>query len=479
MNHETSYPIALEGDILRAKSDSDQYRLSVDNALLNGRNFLQSQIGENGDNMFALLLRLVSRILSDRSEHGVALFEEYCRLVKQGHFIHPDYRIRDVKGLEHDRRLTYSKDLIRQVELLETSPDRSSPPGTGPTIAQLSLIWSQIGFTLPPTLDYFIDRKLESIRLGGNQVKRVRFWGVIHNLNSDYYIIELERDDLEALQLERELSREKVELASDIISGLLRSCVSDDSIVSDWCGAESMVADMLDFILEDAIPPNTDEDLAAIVAFPTMEAILQEAIDVAQEPEVELSVMGSLDVVSCNATVSGVSELSLDGLKFVAAKKLLEVKMNALRYFVCQDPIKEDWIELPGISLDKIKASCDLRSYFKGDLAAPIGGSIGRKFLSHEKDYLRAVVARISMDQVSRASGSLLFSKRDVSVYYRETRLDRDWSVRNLNGRQPLPKIVWHRSKRWPGSFSFESDHIYHGWGQEESWSEESQAASI
>ncbi|XP_058811528.1 uncharacterized protein LOC131676480 [Topomyia yanbarensis] len=468
MNHEaTVNPFALEGDILQAKHDSDQFHLSLENALINSRNLLQSQIGENGDNMFALLMRLVSRILSEKSEHAVNLFEEYCRLVKQGHYIHPDYKLRDVTGAERDRQVTFSKNLIRQVRSLEECPDLSAAPTGEATIAQLSLLWSQIGFALPPTMDYFIDRQLERMRCR-EQVKRVRFWGVIHNLSSDYYIIELERDDLEALRLEREMSREKVVLAGDIITGLLRFCISDDSIVSDWCGAESMVADMLDFILEDSIPPNTDEDLARAVAVPTMDVLIREAVDVAQEPEVELSVMGSLDVVSCSATMADRSELSLDGVKFAAAKMVLEVKLNALRYFVCRDPIGEDWVELPGVNLDKIKASCNVRSYFKGDLATPIRGSVGRKFLEREQDYLRAVLARITMDQVSRRSESLLFSKRDVSVYYKETGFPSDWSVRELNGRQPLPRIDWYRSNIWPGSFAFDLDQIYHGWGLEE-----------
>ncbi|EAT42866.1 AAEL005630-PA [Aedes aegypti] len=442
----------LEGDILQAKSQQDEKRLSIDNALINARNVLLSHVGENGDNLFSLLMRLISRILVEKPGNAVDLFEEYCRLVKQGHFVHPDLKLQDVKGAEHERKVEYARSVQRKVRSLEHL--HSAP------------MWSQIGFTLPPSMDYFVDRQMELLRQVDG-AKHVMFWGVVHTLSGSYYVIEMERDSFEAVQLELQLSQEKTEIARDVIEGLLRATVSDDTIISDWCGAESMVMEMIDQILEFAIPPDSDEQLATAVAVPVLDRIVEEAIDEAQEPEVELSMMGSLDVISCNATLAS-SDLSLNQLKFASAKALLEVKMNVFRYYVSSDPVEGQWTELPtGITLDKIINSCEIKRYFKGDLDAKLAGGFV------ERDHLRAVLARISMDRRAccrpsdeSTQSQRLITERDVAIYYKATGFRRGW--RQMNNEQIPKSAGWRKSDTWPGSYAYGKEFfIYSGWGIE------------
>ncbi|XP_062549328.1 uncharacterized protein LOC134213888 [Armigeres subalbatus] len=445
----------LERDILVANNQQNEQRLSIDNALVNARNLLKSQIGDNGDNLFTLMMRLISRILAERPDNAVDLFEEYCRLVKQGHFVQPDLKLQDVKGIEHERKVQFARIVQRKIQ--SVGHLHSAP------------IWSQIGFTLPPSMDYFVDRQMELIKQADG-VKTVLFWGVIHTLSGSYYVIEAERDNFEAVQLELQLSREKTEIARDVIEGLLRATVSDDTIISDWCGADSMVMDMIDQILEFAIPPDTDEQLAAAVSGPLLEQIIDDAIDEAQEPEVELSVMGSLDVVSCSATLA-TSDLSLNELKFASAKALLEVKMNVFRYHVCRDPIGGDWTELPnGVTLEKVIDSRRVKRYFKGMLDATLVGGV------MERDHLRATLARISMDRFDclRSSDAAdrrqrLISDRDVAVYYKATGFANGW--REINGEQIPKSAGWRKSDTWPGSYAYGKEHfIYSGWGVEGGW---------
>ncbi|KXJ68568.1 hypothetical protein RP20_CCG002697 [Aedes albopictus] len=445
----------MERDILEAKSLRDERSLSIENALINARNILQAHIGENGDNLFTLLMRLISRILAEKPGNAVDLFEEYCRLVKQGHFIHPDLKLRDEKGVENERKVEFARSVqqkIRSMEHLHSAP-----------------MWSQIGFTLPPSMDYFVDRQMELLR-ATDGAKQVLFWGVVHTLCGSYYVIEVERDSFEAVQLELQLNQEKTEIARDVIEGLLRATVSDDTIISDWCGAESMVMEMIDQILEFAIPPDTDEQLATAVAVPLLDRIVEQAIDEAQEPEVELSVMGSLDVISCNATMAS-SDMSLNQLKFASAKALLEVKMNVFRYYVCCDPIEGAWNELPtGITLDKIVNSCSTKRYFKGNLESKLANGLV------ERDHLRAILTRISMDRYAAAQSSSadeppsnhqrsrLISERDVAVYYKATGFARDWH--RMNNEQIPRSAGWRKSNTWPGSYAYGRDFfIYCGWG--------------
>ncbi|XP_053681635.1 uncharacterized protein LOC128732413 [Sabethes cyaneus] len=468
--------LQLEGDILRSHEEQIQLHLSVESAVENTRNRLEAQIGESGDNMFSLLMRLVKRLLlADKSADAVDRFEEYCRLVKEEQFLLPEHTLREVKpDADRYRRAAFSREIIRQLRLPRQT-DGNFVTTVQPGIVQQAVFWSQIGYALPPSVDYFIERQMGCIRTDQSKpFRRVNFWGVVYTLGGSYYVIQLERDGLEACELEYQLSQEKCQIARDVLDGLLRACVSDDSIVSDWCGAESMAADLLEEILQAAIPPNTDEDLATAVAVPVMEAIIQEAVDAAQEPEVELSVMGSLDVVSCSATVEadGSSDLSLDEVKFATAKALLEVKLNVLRYFVCRDPFTGDkWTELPGVDLEKIVASRQVRKYFRGDLEAPTGADGGR-LLKQEKDYLRAVLARITMDQrVGRVgcseSGGGLFTDRDVNVFYKATGFSHDWRGKEFPAGQPMPRTIWRKSILWPGSFTYDSEQIYFGWGME------------
>ncbi|XP_065092425.1 uncharacterized protein LOC135713263 [Ochlerotatus camptorhynchus] len=445
----------LERDILEANNRQEERRLSTENALANARNLLLSQIGDNGDNMFTLLMRLVSRILAEKPKNAVELFEEYCRLVKQGHFIHPDYKITNVKGAENELKVDFANVVLRKIK----SQEGLRPPLN---IAQLAPLWAQIGFALPPSMDYFIDRQMELLRRGEN-VKAVRFWGTVITLTGSYYVIELERDSFEAVQLELQLSQEKAEIARDVIEGLIRMTVSDDSIISDWCGAESMAMEMIEQILEAAIPPDTDEQLATAVAIPVIDRIIEEAIDEAQEPEVELSVMGSLDVVSCSATLAS-SDLSLNQLKFASAKALLEVKLNVFRYYVCSDPFDGDWSELPGVNLDKIIASRGAKRFFKGNLESSVGKVT-------ERDHLRTVLTRISMDRFgteqhdkSNPQRRQFISDRDVTVYYKATGFAREWQTACAD----VKSARWLKSFTWPGSFVYGAeDSIYCGWGVE------------
>ncbi|XP_055550392.1 uncharacterized protein LOC129732941 [Wyeomyia smithii] len=465
--------LVLEGDILRSHEEQTRLHLGIESALRNTRNQLEAQIGENGDNMFSLLMRLVTRLLAEKSgRDAVERFEEFCRLVRQEYFVLPDCALREIKNPDQDQRVAFSREIIRQLRVPKQLNDGNSIK-LQPRIAQLAVLWSEIGFALPPSVEYFIERQMEHIRLEQTQpVRRINFWGVVQTLGgSSYYVIQLERDNLEACELEYQLSREKCQIAREVLGGILKACVSDDTILSDWCGAESMAADMLEEILEAAIPPNTDEDLATAVAAPMMEAIIEEAVDIAQEPEVELSVMGSLDVVSCSATISDGSDVSLNQLKFSSAKALLEVKLNVLRYFVCLDPFAgEKWTELPGVNLEKITTSRRIKKYFKGDLEASIG-SDGQRLVQRENDYLRTVLARITMDQrVSRMGGSEngeLFTDQDVKVFYKATGFSHDWIAKGFTGGQPMPRILWQKSSVWPGSFTYDLEQIYFGWGME------------
>ncbi|KAL9696367.1 hypothetical protein quinque_015652 [Culex quinquefasciatus] len=445
----------LERDIVSTSEARSLQRVSLESALSSARNLLQSRIGDNGDNAYTLLMRLVARILTETSGDVVDFFEEYCRQVKRGHFVEAECEVRDVKGAEHEHRVECAKRVLGYVRALEER--ELGPTVTVSSVLQQVPLWAQMGFALPPSTDYFIDRKLETLA-AGECVRNVRFWGVIRGLTADYYVLEVERDNLEALKLELELDAEKFQIAKEVISGLIWGTVSDESLVHDWCGAESMAMEMFERILETAIPPNTDEELARTVAVPVMDGLLEEAIDEAQEPEVELSVMGSLDVVSCNATVDS-SELSLNQVKFSALKTLLEVKLNVVQYVVSPDLTRDSWVTLPGITLDKIKVSRDLRTYFKGNPEP------------QEQAYLRAVLARITLDRFNGSppedlTPPRLFCNRDVAVFYKATGIPKgDWTVKEVGDK--LPRVVWRRSGVWPGSFTYGTEHVYFGWGQE------------
>ncbi|XP_055617203.1 uncharacterized protein LOC129762718 isoform X2 [Toxorhynchites rutilus septentrionalis] len=418
---------------------------------------------------FTLLMHLISRIINEKSENAVNLFEEYCRLVKQDIYLHPDYKLRIVTGAEQIRHIDFARSFLNNIKTMDDCSATIKSSSAHPTIAKLALTWSHFGFALPPFVDYFVDHQLHQFRQEG-KFKQVRFWGIIHTLDSNYYVIELERDNIEAVQLEYEMAKEQSHIAKDVIDDLIRAVVSEDSIVTDWCGAESMVADILEEILEYAIPADTDIDLAMSVTIPVLENVIEEAIDVAQEPEVELSVMGSLDVVSCNATVES-SDLSLNQVKFASFKKLVEVKLNVFRYLVSLDPLGGDWVDLPETDLEKIIASSDVTSYFRGKLDSPVVE--GKKKIVSEKDYLRAVLARISMDQFARPKNAedreseipSLISEKDVKVYYKATGFPCDWSEKKLNRRHPTSQFIFKKSNIWPGSFTFDAEHIYFGWG--------------
>uniref|UniRef100_A0A182NYT6 Uncharacterized protein n=1 Tax=Anopheles dirus TaxID=7168 RepID=A0A182NYT6_9DIPT len=66
-----------EKELLKSIKEKEKY--SIESNLASFKAVLRRQVGRNGDNLYDLLVRLISSLLENPPVNAVDHFEEYCR----------------------------------------------------------------------------------------------------------------------------------------------------------------------------------------------------------------------------------------------------------------------------------------------------------------------------------------------------------------------------------------------------------------
>ncbi|XP_025991672.2 radial spoke head protein 6 homolog A [Solenopsis invicta] len=377
--------------------------LSVKHDIRCAKIFLQKHSTESGDSLYDHLIELLAKILAERPQNAVDIFEEYSRKLKEERLKTKTDHLRDlyIPPLQYDD----AKKLIKlfQQGVKRSDEDEQERIGNeeGDTkknhfnMLDLSFYFEQTGVGLPRYEIVLLNlsiRKLASTM----PLKNIRFWGKILGKPKNYYILEAE---LESDELARRLEQEEREIQSKREKEKIE--------------AETAAK----FAKEEATTKIEEEDVKRNVEMPsnlrkdTSEGKPLQLIF----PPLPINLWSSLPEIPMEKIGSG---------------------LNKKVYFVCNAPGLDAWIELPTVTPQQIVIARQIVRYCTGNLETPIYSF--PPFPGTEKNYLRAQIARISATTHISPIGFFTFSGEDEDEEIEEERKKKEELSENINY-DPLP----------------------------------------
>ncbi|XP_058122476.1 uncharacterized protein LOC131293384 [Anopheles ziemanni] len=466
----------LESELLKTIRNRGKYR--HENHVSDSKAMLCRQVGRNGDNMFNLLVRLISRLLDNPPANAVDHFEEYCRLVKV-EFLSTQRQFTryHVEALAEKQR-DLSEHIINALTQFENENIRlNSELGM---MIQRDL--NTMGRDVPFGYEYFISAQIGRTLRDETDVKSCQFWGVMRSLGSDYFILELEHRE-KTVDFSARLG--VIGKHPDIITNIIDSLVDDTLLESSQSGEsirgsllqKKLPQQMLMEILEKL--DIADSEIEQDNIQKDMHLLLTELIERVSRDSLRSSASSSSDFEnSCSSephlpTSSQQSTASL--LRAQLERMQVEAQLNRRSYLVTTNPCTKPWHRLPEVTLEQIGAAERLRVFLVGDLKAKVRGP-GQPFVDLEENLLRVLIAKISTHRDGHIDGSetnICLQKCLSGMYGSMTEYNHEmlqeksdhWLKRKEQG------MHYWTSENWPGLCAFldgeQFRSSYFGWGLE------------
>ncbi|KFB44267.1 hypothetical protein ZHAS_00012045 [Anopheles sinensis] len=431
------------------------------------------QVGKNGDNMYNLLVRLITRLLDNPPANAVDHFEEYCRSVKveflstQRHFT----RYHVEAPAEKQRNL--SEQISNALTQFENENIRLHPEQG--LMIQRDL--NTLGWELPFGYEYFISAQIGRTLRDETDVKLCQFWGVMRSLRSDYFILELEhREKTVDFSARLGVIGKHPEIITNVIDALVdeTSFESRESITSTGT-IKKLPQPMLMEILGKLDLADSEIEQENIQQ--DMRILLTELIERISRDYLRSSSSSSSDFESsCSSEPHRLPPESTASLLRAQLERMqVEAQLNRRSYLVTTNPCTKPWHRLPQVTLEQIRAAERLRVFLVGDLRAKVRGP-GQPFVDLEENLLRVLIAKISTHRTDHIDGSetnismakcLSGMHGSVTEYNHEMLREKSerWLERKEQGMQ-----YW-TSEVWPGLCAFldgeQFRSCYFGWGLE------------
>ncbi|TGZ46243.1 Radial spoke head protein 4-like protein A [Temnothorax longispinosus] len=360
---------------------------SVKHDIRRAKIFLQKHSTESGDSLYDHLVELLAKILAERPQNAVDIFEEYSKKLKEERFKTKTDYLRDlyIPPVQYDDAKKLIK-LFQSVQRIDDDEQEKigdeeevDKKKKHPNMLDLLFYFEQTGVGLPrheiALLNLSI-RKLASTM----PLENIRFWGKILGKPKNYYILEAE---LQADELARRLQEEEHEIQSRREK------------------EEAEVETAVKLAAEEAERKIKKEDMEG-----TVETTGNPRKDTSEGKPLEL-VFPSLPV---NPWIP-LPEIPIERIGSGLNKKV---------YFVCNTPGLDEWIELPTVTPQQIVIARQIVRYCTGNLETPIHSF--PPFPGTEKNYLRAQIARISATTHVSPIGFFTFSGEDEDEEIEEER---------------------------------------------------------
>ncbi|XP_050087417.1 uncharacterized protein LOC126572274 isoform X2 [Anopheles aquasalis] len=439
---------------------------------------LQQNVGRNGDNLFCLLARLITKLLDEASTVGVVdLFEEYCRQVKADFFSPCQPRLRPgaIEEAANAKRILMARQTLEALDQMESEKTAWRPPGNQLFVRELNAM----GFGLPRGMDYFICAEMDRRVHTDPHVKLCQFWGIVRALRCDYYILELEHHDQGASSSSQWPASTSAR-NSEIVSGIISSLLGQGSVTPEeaWSSADELAMVETEASLKEITLPvvldilndlNLTESSLELTRYrKDVDVLLTEVIN-------RLSCISIETLESQLETPSMVEETrerealpvkSTESLLRARLERLqLEARLNKNTFLVSENPRSKPWHVLPNVTIDQIQQSESTPRLLVGpDLQAPVSQG---SFAGLEENWLRARIAKISTYRDGNIDGSatnLSLAKCLSGLYGSTTEFDQElvgelaerWYERKEFGMQ-----YW-MSVKWPGLCAFNAESQFH-----------------
>ncbi|XP_053673499.1 uncharacterized protein LOC128723759 [Anopheles nili] len=470
-----------ESELLESIKKKGIYSLEAN--VSSSKALLRRQVGRNGDNLYDLLVRLISNLLDNPQADTVDHFDEYCRLAKI-EFLSKDHRF--LRSLAQtvpaddvaNKQSWLARQTLQALTQIERKNIRCCPEFNHGIRYSMKLM----GWDLPRGYDYFISCQINQVLCSKEDVQSCRFWGIIRSLCCDYYILEVEHREksVDYCAYQGVIGRHP-EIITDILDGLLKATLertksqSSLDVLQDLSVAslENLTqCFMVDLLKKLEI---VDSEIEKEHCRMDMDALITELIE-----HLSISLHPSEETISALSTdpcaSSGLSEeCTASWLRIQLERVQLESRLNSCTFLVSENPRTKPWQELPRVTLDQLQATEGLRVFLVGDLVAPVA-SVVKPFDGVEKNLLRALIAKISAHRDGHINGSetnislvrcLSGTYGSVIGYHQELLQERveRWCERNEQG------MKYWLSEIWPGLCTFPDREqfcsIYIGWGIE------------
>ncbi|XP_053667245.1 uncharacterized protein LOC128716351 [Anopheles marshallii] len=469
-----------EEELLKSIKTNENY--SLESNFTSSKALLRRQVGRNGDNLYDLLVRLVSNLLDNTPSNVVDHFEEYCRLT-QNDFLSPDRLFLHPFDQPREKGRTLQKQAILAKQTLKILTQIEHEKGCHYT--KLSLFVNRglnmMGLDIPRGYDYFISTQIDQTLHNNSNVKSCEFWGIVRSLGCDYYVLEAELRDKSVEYCEcRGVIGTHPEIITNIIDGVLERTLKQTKSLSilPQLTAESL-DDLTQGVMKDILAqlPLVDREIEEQYCRQHIASLLAELIDrlscMSSERSSEDSSSGMVVDPCATSHLSIHSTASM--LRIRLERIQLENRLNNRKYWVSENPRTKPWQELPDITLEQLEATEGLQVFLRGNLEAPVP-HIVKQFNGLEKNLLRAQVCRISSHRdchldasetnisLVRCLSGMFFSMTGYNQELLQERAERWWE-RKEQGMQ-----YW-TSETWPGLCTFIDEEkfrcYYIGWAQE------------
>ncbi|KAL6256088.1 hypothetical protein P5V15_013323 [Pogonomyrmex californicus] len=346
---------------------------SVKHDIRRAKIFLQKCSVESGDSLYGHLIELLAKILAERPQNAIDIFEEYSRKLKEERFKSKTDHLRNlyISPVQYDDAKRFIKlfQPVKQIdegkqERLEDE-DEDDKEKKLPNMLKLFFYFEQTGVGLPRHEVMLLNLSIRKLALT-MPLKNIRFWGKILGKPKNYYVLEAE---LETDELVRRLEQEKSEVQLEEFRRKekeveIETAMKETEIKIKEGDTKETAKTM------ESLYKHTLEGKPLELAFPSLP---------------KLNLWRSLPEIPIERIGSG---------------------LNKKVYFVCNTPGLDEWIELPTVTPQQIVIARQIVRYCTGNLETPIP-----LFPGTEKNYLRAQIARISATTHISPIGFFILSK--------------------------------------------------------------------
>ncbi|XP_076762249.1 radial spoke head protein 4a [Xylocopa sonorina] len=353
----------------------------VEHDVRRAKKFLQKHSSESNDSLYDHLTEVLAKILAERPQNAVDIFEEYSRRVKEERFKTRDtHHLRDVyvppAQYEEARKIV---ELFKDVQGIyegegDEKLDEAEEDEEGdqkkkksvPNMLDLLYYFEQTNVGMPRREMVLINLSVRKL-LTEAPIENVRFWGKILGSPKNYYVVEA---DLQAEELNNRLERMEEE--------------EERKRAEERTKAEETA--------------RTEKEAAENVEKEATEG--GEGAEATKEKDEE----GLKLVFPPLPTHSWVPPPEVPSEK-------IGTGTNAKVYFVCNEPGTDKWIELPPVTPQQIVIARQIVRCCTGNLETPL--YTFPPFPGTEKNYLRAQIARISAATQVSPIGFFTFAGED------------------------------------------------------------------
>ncbi|XP_043473694.1 radial spoke head protein 6 homolog A [Leptopilina heterotoma] len=329
---------------------------SISDELRKAKLYLQRHNGESDDSLYDHLSKLLNKILSERPNNALDIFEEYSKNLKQERFINQADYLQNIyiPPLEYEN----AKKQIKIFEMSKVQEVEKHIKIVQEKEAEIDIKDAEINLM---NLLYFIEQadvgltrsEILILNLGIQHlireapIQNVRFWGKVLGNPKNYYVLEanLKKEEITNRQ-KKVTSREELEKKTGNTEG---TEINTQYESTDTEALEESVTEIL-------TKAKSVESKRKLLLSDLPKNVWQPFVQIPPEP--------------------------------------IGMGLNQKVYFVCNSPGIDKWIELPIVTPQQIVASRSITRAFTGDLKTEIFSF--PLFPGNEANYLRSQIARIT-----------------------------------------------------------------------------------